>query len=159
MVIFSLTDSIGTADVVIGHFPDVPRFSNSFAQFSTHSLGGTPFSLLKQECLSWPFQFAFSFVQQQTDDLGPKLSQKSIKGVWARSHSLRLLTSHHSQMGSFLGVVRVLLLSLFVSAVVANNNGCGKPKVRREWRKLSPRERGDWISAVNVLILLLLPHR
>jgi len=52
-------------------------------------------------------------------------------------------------MASFLGVLRVLFLSLFVTAVVANN-GCGKPKVRREWRKLSRREQGDWIKAVNV---------
>ena len=56
-------------------------------------------------------------------------------------------------MGSFLGVVRVLFFSLLVSAAVANNGkGCVKPKVRREWRKLSLHERGDWIDAVNVLI-------
>jgi tyrosinase len=59
-------------------------------------------------------------------------------------------------MGSFLGLVRVLLLSLFVSAAVASNSGCGKPKVRREWRKLSPRDKGDWIKAVKCLAGL--PH-
>jgi hypothetical protein len=61
-------------------------------------------------------------------------------------------------MAFFLGVVRALLISLLVSAALADGNKsgnddkkCGKPKVRREWRKLSPSERGDWIKAMNVL--------
>ena len=57
-------------------------------------------------------------------------------------------------MGSFLSVVRVLLLCLYASAAVANNK-CLKPKVRREWRKLTQDERADWIGAVNVLALWL----
>jgi tyrosinase len=57
-------------------------------------------------------------------------------------------------MASFLGLVRVLLLSLLVSVVVAD--GCEKPKVRREWRKLSSDERSEWIKAVNCLTTL--PH-
>ena len=73
-------------------------------------------------------------------------------------HALLPSDSSPLTMGSFLGVVRVLLLSLFVSAVVANNTGCIKPKVRREWRKLSRREQGDWIKAVNVLTPIP-PHR
>jgi len=63
-----------------------------------------------------------------------------------------VLPTPHSKMGSFLGVVRVVLLSIFVSVVVANNGGCFEPKVRREWRTLSPRQQGDWINAVKVLI-------
>jgi tyrosinase len=57
-------------------------------------------------------------------------------------------------MASFLGLVRVLLLCLILSAVDAK--GCKKPKVRREWRKLSKGERGEWIRAVNCLATL--PH-
>jgi len=72
-----------------------------------------------------------------------------IRGVQVRSHSSRPL--HSSQMGSFLGVVRVLLLCLLVSAVGAKD-ACKQPKVRREWRKLTPGERAEWIDAVKVLI-------
>jgi len=69
-------------------------------------------------------------------------------------------------MTSFLGLTRTLLLSLLIVSVVADgyghddngkgngnghgNGGCRNPKVRREWRALSTRERGDWIKAVNV---------
>jgi tyrosinase len=58
-------------------------------------------------------------------------------------------------MASFLGLVRVLLLSLLVSVVVADGE-CEKPKVRREWRKFSPPERAEWIKAVKCLAEL--PH-
>lgn len=54
-------------------------------------------------------------------------------------------------MGSFLGVARALFICLLVSAAVASNT-CKTPKVRREWRKLTPGERTEWIRAVNVLI-------
>jgi hypothetical protein len=57
-------------------------------------------------------------------------------------------------MGSFLGIVRVLFLGLLVSAAFAKKT-CKKPKARREWRKLSPHEREQWIEAVNVLVSLL----
>jgi len=100
-------------------------------------------------------QFTSSFVQRQMTDLGfPALTKEYKRCVGTL---LFLTTPHRSQMCSFLGLVRVLLLSLLVSTVVANNYGCGKPEARREWRKLSERERGDWISAVNVPISLL-PH-
>ncbi|KAF9644191.1 Di-copper centre-containing protein [Thelephora ganbajun] len=58
-------------------------------------------------------------------------------------------------MGSFLGVVHALLLCCLVSAVVAYD-GCFNPKVRREWRQLTPGERTEWIRAVNCLAAL--PH-
>ena len=51
-------------------------------------------------------------------------------------------------MGFFLGLVRVLLVSLLVTAVAADE--CKKPRIRREWRKLTPRERAEWINAINV---------
>lgn len=54
-------------------------------------------------------------------------------------------------MASFLGVARVLLLSLLISTVVADDKKCENPKVRREWRTLSSSEQADWIDAVNVL--------
>ena len=56
-------------------------------------------------------------------------------------------------MGSFLGIVRVLFLGLLVSTAVANKT-CKNPKVRREWRKLSLKEREQWIEAVNVFAFL-----
>jgi len=62
-------------------------------------------------------------------------------------------------MASFLGLTRILLLSLFVSFVAADDNtygGCQNPKVRREWRKISDDERAGWIKAVNCLTTL--PH-
>jgi len=59
-------------------------------------------------------------------------------------------------MASFLGLARILLLSLLVSVVVADDYACTNPKVRREWRALSTSERGDWIKAVNCLSAL--PH-
>ena len=52
-------------------------------------------------------------------------------------------------MRSFLGIVPVLLFCHLVSAAAINNT-CRNPKVRREWRQLSPSERTDWINAVNV---------
>ena len=71
-------------------------------------------------------------------------------------------------MSPFLGLVRVLFFGLLVSSALAdgyghdhdhddgnnygNNKGCQKPKVRREWRKLSDGERADWIEAVNVFL-------
>jgi len=59
-------------------------------------------------------------------------------------------------MAFFLGVVRALLVSLLVSAAVANGKKCENPKVRREWRKLSSSERSEWIDAVNCLNTI--PH-
>jgi len=59
-------------------------------------------------------------------------------------------------MTSFVGLVRVLFLCLAVSAVGAKS--CKKPKVRREWRKLEPRQRANWIDAVNVTTLSLDLH-
>jgi len=60
-------------------------------------------------------------------------------------------------MASFLGLARVLLLSLLVSTVVAGTNStCKNPRIRREWRALSEDERLDWIRAVNCLSTL--PH-
>ena len=75
---------------------------------------------------------------------------RSIKGpvqVCSRSSPL----PHRTHMGHFLGVVRVLFLCLFVAGIAAQKS-CQEPKVRREWRKLSPDERAEWIGAVNVLI-------
>jgi hypothetical protein len=72
-----------------------------------------------------------------------------IKGVQVSSRASRL--RHCSQMGPFLGVARVLLSCLLVSAVAANN-ACKNPRVRREWRKLTTREQAEWISAVDVLV-------
>ena len=57
-------------------------------------------------------------------------------------------------MCPFLGVVLVLFFGLLASAVAANNTICCEPKVRREWRNLSPSERIDWMNAVNVPIIL-----
>jgi len=51
-------------------------------------------------------------------------------------------------MAFFLGVVRALLISVLVSAALADK--CHKPKVRKEWRALSSGERANWIDAVNV---------
>jgi len=57
-------------------------------------------------------------------------------------------------MASFLSIVRVVVLSVLVSAAVAGNRTtCQNPRVRREWRALSLDERTDWIRAVNVLSL------
>ena len=53
-------------------------------------------------------------------------------------------------MTSFLGVVRVLLLSLLISAAVAQE--CPVPFVRLEWRQFTPTQRAAWIEAVNVHI-------
>ena len=53
-------------------------------------------------------------------------------------------------MASFLGVLRVLFVSLLVSVAVAADGDCTDPKVRREWRKLSPDEQSEWIQAMNV---------
>jgi len=56
-------------------------------------------------------------------------------------------------MTSFIALTRALLLSLLVVSVAAadgDDAGCTNPKVRREWRALSTKERGDWIKAVNV---------
>jgi len=58
-------------------------------------------------------------------------------------------------MGFFLGLVRVLLVSLFVTSVAADQ--CKKPRIRREWRKLTPRERAEWIDAINVFRFTVLP--
>ena len=57
-------------------------------------------------------------------------------------------------MRSFLGIVHAVLLGLLGSAA-ASNNTCRNPKVRHEWRKLSPNERTEWMNAVNVTTLLL----
>ena len=74
--------------------------------------------------------------------------------MWAGASSFftalpRSLSS--TQMGSYLYILRGLLFGLLVSTATANN-ACQKPKVRREWRKLSPSERTEWINAVNVFI-------
>lgn len=56
-------------------------------------------------------------------------------------------------MASFLGVLRVLFLSLVVSVAVAaddDKSSCQNPKVRREWRQLSADEQAEWIRAMNV---------
>ena len=76
----------------------------------------------------------------------------SIKGAQVNSCFLR--PSHCLlEMGSFLGIARVLFLSLLVSAVVAGNGRkCQNPKIRREWRNLTTSEQADWIRAINVLI-------
>jgi len=37
------------------------------------------------------------------------------------------------------------------SVAAAGSKGCQKPVVRREWRKLKPTERADWIDAVKCL--------
>jgi hypothetical protein len=66
-----------------------------------------------------------------------------------------LTARHHLQMGLLLGVAQALLLNLFVS-VVAGNNSCQKPRVRREWRSLELDERADWIRAVNVCVSVVL---
>ena len=53
-------------------------------------------------------------------------------------------------MQSFL----ILFLDLLGFTAVSDDT-CQNPKVRREWRKLSPNERTDWMNAVNVTDLLL----
>ena len=57
-------------------------------------------------------------------------------------------------MRSFLGIVPVLFFCHLVSTAAIGNT-CQNPKVRREWRQLSPSERTEWMNAVNVLT----PHR
>ena len=57
-------------------------------------------------------------------------------------------------MRPFLVTVRVLFVGFLVSTAAASNVRCREPKVRREWRKLSPSERTEWIDAVNVFISL-----
>jgi hypothetical protein len=114
------------------HFrrPNLSWRPPDLAQYPKNSLGDNPCSLLLAE-IGIPFSFT-----------------KSIKGVQPLSSSSPLLLC--SQMVSFLAVVRVLLFSFLVSAVVASGNKCKKPKVRREWRALSRDQRTEWIRAVNV---------
>ena len=58
-------------------------------------------------------------------------------------------------MRPYLSIIRALFLGVLVSTVVGDSAGCKKPKVRREWRKLSPSERTEWLKAVSVRIPLL----
>ena len=91
---------------------------------------------------------------------------KSIKGVDECPDSPQ--RRHRPQMGSFLGLTRVLSLCLLVSAAVAGSGGyggsggyqtkCQQPKVRREWRALSDSEQAEFIRAVNVRIILRPPR-
>lgn len=59
-------------------------------------------------------------------------------------------------MGSFFRVAYALVFCFLVNAV-AGNHSCQQPRIRREWRSLEPSERADWIGAVNVLNLTILP--
>ncbi|KAI0745848.1 Di-copper centre-containing protein [Earliella scabrosa] len=43
-----------------------------------------------------------------------------------------------------------------VFTVVADAAACTRPSIRREWRKLSVKEKADWIAAINCLARL--PH-
>ena len=91
-----------------------------------------------------------------TKDLGCRLqaTTKDIKG--GQTHPRPSRSCHCSpsppQMRSPLVVIRVLFVGLLVSTTAASNVRCQNPKVRCEWRKLSPSERTEWVDAVNVFI-------
>lgn len=141
-------------------------------QFNAAALGASIFPSKVQAIQSWMspgllspveqgcllYVFPLSYQLPSTKYLGRLLQaiMKGIKGGQTHHHSSRLC--HPSifllQMRPFLSLIRVLFFGLLASTVVANNVTCQKPKVRCEWRKLSPSERTEWIDAVNVFIPL-----
>jgi len=50
----------------------------------------------------------------------------------------------------------LVAITVLAQSAIARPSGCTNPSVRREWRRLSRRERADWIRAVKCLNSL--PH-
>ena len=51
-----------------------------------------------------------------------------------------------------LDILRIALVSALLFTSVSGH--CTTPKVRKEWRRLSPDERASWINAVKVFLPL-----
>ena len=76
---------------------------------------------------------------------------KALRIVRGLNPGFRLFLSISCAKMALLHILRIALVSalLFTSA----SGQCTTPKVRKEWRCLSPDQRASWINAVKVFVL------
>lgn len=80
------------------------------------------------------------------------LHYKSTLGGAGLNLGLRLCLLLPCTRMVLLHILRITLVSALLFASVRGH--CTNPKIRREWRRLSPDERAAWLNAVKVFLLL-----